>query len=201
MKNPTYSVNTWPSDELLWKSFQKGSRPAFEHMYQNNIGHLINYGFKITNDRDVIQDCTQDLFIELWESRENLSKVTSIKYYLLKSLKYKIVRYLKRNDNVIFDETILEAGDKGAWIQSFDDELSSPPTQQLSVAINKLPKRQQEAIHLRYFLEMSNEEVAGIMGVNYQSACKLIYTALKTLRELMNLSSLLPSIWALINFL
>lgn len=59
-------------------------------------------------------------------------------------------------------------------------------------------KRQREAIQLRYFHNMSNEEVVYIMGVNYQSACKFIYTALVPLRDIMHLSSFLP---LLISFL
>ena len=64
--------------------------------------------------------------------------------------------------------------------------------QQLAAALLQLPTRQKEAIHLRYYPELSNEEVAQIMGVNYQSACKFIYTALKTLREKLQLTGIVP---------
>ena len=52
----------------------------------------------------------------------------------------------------------------------------------LKELISNLPKRQQEAINLRYYHNFSNEEIAQIMGVNYQSACKFVYTALKSLK-------------------
>lgn len=53
----------------------------------------------------------------------------------------------------------------------------------LEKALQKLSKRQQEAINLRYYHDLSNEEVASIMGVNYQSACKFIYSGLKILKD------------------
>jgi RNA polymerase sigma factor (sigma-70 family) len=62
-------------------------------------------------------------------------------------------------------------------------ELRSEQLENLNQILNALPLRQQEAINLRYYNNFSNEEVAEIMGVNYQSACKFIYMALKKLRE------------------
>jgi RNA polymerase sigma factor (sigma-70 family) len=52
----------------------------------------------------------------------------------------------------------------------------------LKTIINQLPKRQQEAINLRYYHNFSNEEIAQIMGVNYQSVSNFIYTALRKLK-------------------
>lgn len=74
----------------------------------------------------------------------------------------------------------------------FAQETLTQQSAQLMSVLETLPKRQWEAIHLRYFQELSNEDVAEVMGVNYQSACKFIYTALKTLREKLQLSSLIP---------
>jgi RNA polymerase sigma factor (sigma-70 family) len=187
-------------DEILWQAFQKGERSAFEVIYQTNIQQLINYGYKITSDRNVIQDCTQDLFVELWENRERLSDVRSIRYYLLKSLRYKIVRHLRTHALSSFEEAKLEVEDNSPEFQLLCDEHSEIQTRHLRAALGQLPKRQQEAIHLRYFLGMTNDEVARIMGINYQSACKFLYTALKTLRQTLHLKSLGPLLLALTRF-
>ena len=64
-----------------------------------------------------------------------------------------------------------------------DEEVYQLQISQLQTSLQKLPKRQQEAINLRYYHDFSNEEVAQIMGVNYQSACKFIYTGLRFLKE------------------
>jgi RNA polymerase sigma factor (sigma-70 family) len=187
-------------DESLWLAFKKGERSAFEVVYETNVQQLISYGYKITSDRNVIQDCTQDLFVELWENRERLSDVRSIKYYLLKSLRYKIVRHLRTNVVSSFEEAQFEVEDNSPEFQLLYDEHSSIQTRHLLAALGQLPKRQQEAIHLRYFLNMTNDEMARIMGVNYQSACKFLYTALKNLRQTLHLKSLGPLLLALTRF-
>jgi RNA polymerase sigma factor (sigma-70 family) len=177
----------WGDAQALWYSFQSGDRRAFAYVYQSNIHHLIRYGYKITGDKQVIQDCIQDLFMELWDRRERLAEVRSLKYYLFKSLRYKIIRHL-RDDNT----ERLENQDYCFESDHFEyrvirEESGTQESQRLQAAIAKLPRRQKEAIHLRYFEEMSNEEVADLMGVNYQSACKFIYTALRNLREIMSM--------------
>ncbi|GAB3171094.1 RNA polymerase sigma factor [Telluribacter humicola] len=53
-----------------------------------------------------------------------------------------------------------------------------------------MSKRQKEAVYLRYFENMSNEEIATVMRVKYQTATNLIHEALSSLRESFSLSSL-----------
>lgn len=71
---------------------------------------------------------------------------------------------------------------------SFEDrcieqEVQSFQMRHLSETLVKLPNRQSEAIHLRYFHNFSNDEIARIMGVSYRTACKLLYAGLKKLKE------------------
>ncbi len=198
----TYSAapnSGWPEGRSLWQDFQAGDRAAFEYLYHSHIQHLISYGGKITPDRDLIQDCIQDLFVELWESREKLAPANSVRHYLLKALRYKIIRQLQTNQTEALDEAQVPVQHENAESQWMLVETMLINAKHLEMAFDQLPKRQKEAIYLRYFQELSNEEVAQVMGVNYQSACKFIYTALKTLREKMRLSALIPLLFALIS--
>ncbi len=172
-------------DQSLWRAFQAGDRLAFESLYRDHIQQLIQYGFKISGERQIVQDCIQDLFMELWDSRENLAEVISIRHYLFRSLRYKIFRYLRENNTEDLERAGYRIDDDHFELRLFEEETGTRQSQKLHAALDKLPKRQKEAIHLRYFEEMSNEEVADLMGVNYQSACKFIYTALKSLRDVM----------------
>ena len=176
---------------MVWLAFREGSRKAFDTIYKTHIQSLIQYGYKLTSNRSLIQDCIQDLFVELWQNRTSLGQVRSIKYYLLKSLRYKLIRALQKNNIQTLDGA--EVPDDSGTIESqiLAQEDSHRYAQQLAVALLQLPKRQKEAIHLRYYQELSNEEVARMMGVNYQSACKFIYTALGTLRKKLQLIGLL----------
>ncbi len=188
----------WTDGRDLWLDFRSGDRAAFEFLYNNHVRHLIAYGAGISPNRNLVQDCIQDLFVELWEGRENLTPPHSIRHYLLKSLRYKIVRQLQSDRSETLEEAEFPVQYENAESHLLTAESTKRNAQQLSAALDRLPKRQKEAIYLRYFQELSNEEVAQVMGVNYQSACKFIYTALKTLRRKMRLSATIPLLLSLL---
>ncbi len=186
---------------LLWQRFKAGEETAFAQLYQLHIQSLLSYGQKITPDRSQLHDAIHDLFVELWESRERIADVISVRYYLLKALRYKLLRNLGNKPLVDLDKLDPIGSESTIEQELFQVEDAQLRTQQLERALSQLPKRQQEAIHLRYYQNLSNEEVAQIMGVNYQSACKFIYTALKTLKDILRLyQHLLPLFFFWQNF-
>lgn len=167
-----------------WTLFKKGDKTAFEQIYRMHIKALISYGYKVTADRALIEDSIQDLFVELWQTREQLSETTSIKFYLFKALRYKIGRNTSAHEVVDVKDIEMTTYDISTSPENFliGIEVQSEQMTHLKSSISQLPRRQQEAINLRYYNDFSNDEVARIMGVNYQSACKFIYSALRTLK-------------------
>jgi len=172
--------------DKLWQSFKEGDRSAFEKIYRAHAKDLLAYGYKVVADKRLIEDSIQDLFFELWQSRENLRPTSSIKFYLFKALRYKMIRNAKANGIAFinsFDEIDTDCNEFSHEQYLIDLEVRSFQTSHLQQIVAKLPKRQQEAINLRYYHNFSNDEIAEIMEVNYQSACKFIYSALKNLKS------------------
>ena len=187
--------------EQDWIAFKKGDKVAFERIYRSHAGRLLTYGYRVTSDKGVIEDSLHDLFVELWQNRERLADTTSIRFYLFKALRYKIQRNLRRDELTAYEDignskSLMTSPSHESLLTSL--ELQSEQLANLNTILNGLPQRQQEAINLRYYNNFSNEEVAAIMGVNYQSACKFIYTALKKLRD--NLRIAVSSFLIFINF-
>ena len=67
------------NDSRLWKAFRAGSREAFDYIFKQEAAPLLSYGTKFTPDRDMVLDCIQDLFVELWNRRHNLGETTSMR--------------------------------------------------------------------------------------------------------------------------
>jgi RNA polymerase sigma factor (sigma-70 family) len=49
--------------------------------------------------------------------------------------------------------------------------------------LDKLTKRQREAIFLRFTQDLPYEEIASIMAINYRSVINLIHEAIKSIRQ------------------
>src|SRR5690606_3537124 len=86
------------TDQELWNSFRKGEEQAFAQIARQYYPGLFSYGAKFSRDREFVNDCVQDLFLELWSKRESIGDTQFVKFYLFKSLRRKIHREsIRRN--------------------------------------------------------------------------------------------------------
>lgn len=172
----------------LWLRFIAGDFNAYASLYKDHVESLILYGLKIKQDKDEVQDAIQDLFIELWHSKENLKPVQLVNMYLLKALRYKLIKKEKNRISSLKDEPdnlpdiALEQPIEFFILESEDRAYK---LEKIRKAVQLLPKRQQEVINLRFYKGFSTEQVAGIMAINYQSATNLLHKAVQFLRQYM----------------
>ncbi len=175
----------FPSSDLhLWNRFREGDSQAFGSIYRMHIAELLSYGYRITSNRQLIKDSIHDLFLHIWLHREKLSETDSIKYYLFRSLRNRIVRTSTDpspyEQGFRIDELLADASREQELIEQ---ETRSGQLSQLKQAIDRLPKRQQEAIQLRYFHSFSLEEISSVMQMNNQSVRNLLHRAIVHLRN------------------
>ncbi|GAB3953467.1 sigma-70 family RNA polymerase sigma factor [Spirosoma harenae] len=177
--------NTVDDEAILWKTFKEGSEAAFEAIYTRYFKILYNYASKFTPDKNLVQDCIHDLFIELWEKRENLSDTTSIKYYLFKAMRYTLLDQLKAKPWLVENDPISGGFD---FVPPYEthliaEQLSDEQTERILKALNTLTQRQKEAIFLKFYNNLSYDEIASIMSMNIDSSYNLISKALSVLRK------------------
>lgn len=177
------------SDEEIWSSFKEGSDTAFEFIYIKYFPVLFNYGRQFSRDQDLIKDIIQDLFIYLQEKKERLSDVSSIKFYLYKSYRNRIVRHLKKN-NLSWEELDYD-GDMGFEVTLSDDfsgaaALDEALKQKMEKAFAILTKRQKEIIIYYYYEGFTYNQITSIMGFAKVDYARILMsrTILKLRKEL-----------------
>lgn len=186
---------TKEQEQTLWKDMISGNKKSFEDLYNQYFQALINYGFRITKNENLIEDAVQELFISIWNNRTNLSEVNEVKLYLFRSLKNRILRQLEKD---IFDKS----EDVDVYLDfliSISEEQKKIDSEQLNTnldtlkrAIAHLPIRQQEVINLKYYHDFTLDEIAKLMDVNKQSVSNLLFRSYAILRKhLKNLTILI----------
>src|SRR5699024_2259539 len=80
----------------LWNLFINGEIEAWEEIFTLFYEDLYGYGLKLSEQPELTKDSIHELFVELWERRDHLSKAISVKAYLLASLRRKLLRKIKR---------------------------------------------------------------------------------------------------------
>lgn len=174
------------SDHFIWKSLKEGDLKAFSVLFENYYPKLYNYGLKISKNVSVTEDSLQDFFLYIYEYRENLSDLDDIAPYLFLSYKRFLIRIINRNKKnrtldvsevtfVDFEFTAEEIMEK--------QETERFNKTNLPKILNALPKRQKEAIYLKYYSGLRAKEIAKIMNINYQSVINLLFKAIKSLKE------------------
>lgn len=175
------------SDENhIWQCFRKGSEKAFEQIYDRYFSLLFNYGLHISANKDLIKDCIQNLFFDLWKKRESISEVLNVKSYLFTALRRKIVKELMKENKLTVNE-ISENYDfvvnSSHEFSLIDEQHNQEVSKRLSRSFNTLTKRQKEAIFLRFYENMDYLEIAVVMSLKSSKYARtLIYRALDVLK-------------------
>ena len=178
-------------DTILWNDFRSGDDVSFALIYKTYVQPLFKYGSKFTNDKDLLLDCIQEVFTDIFTHRHSIGETNNIKLYLFISLKRKIICSLK-------NETSLESFSDNETpffliyhpeneVTDFENNIGK--MDELKKALNKLSPKQQEAIYLRYVSELDYKEICQILNLNYQSIRNLVHRAIVKLRKILTCSS------------
>ncbi|GAB3173681.1 RNA polymerase sigma factor [Telluribacter humicola] len=173
-------------DAVLWNYLREGDEEAYTELARRYYRTMLQYGQKFTPNVQMIEDAIQDLLVHLWLHRASLNDTPSVKFYLLKSFRHRILKAIKPHSNEVelterFEDLLPDHSCEDSLIRSENDQAL---THQVQVVLDQLPARQQEVIYLRFFQNLKPEEIAGLLSINPQSVSNIIQRALGNLREL-----------------
>lgn len=170
-----------------WQAFIQGNRDALGQLFRRHYSDLFRYGNKICTDTVILEDCIQELFIELWQSK-NPPPSISVKAYLLKAIKYKLLKALQKRAGTRLQATIPEDVFFEISHETFiiDRQEHAEKTTRIVNALEQLSARQKEIIYLKFYQNLSYEEVSDIMNINYQVARNLLSQAIKALKKIIH---------------
>ncbi len=179
--------------DLLWHSFLKGDDKSFVIIYQQHIESLLSYGYKLSTDKDLVADCIQDIFIDLYSKKDKVfTSIKNLKAYLFTSLRNNIIKKITRNrkqeiptDEEYIDHNIFQV-EYSHQDQMIEMEVSNEIKNKLHIAVNKLPSRQKEIVYLKFEEELDYKEISEILKISVESSRKLLHRALLSLRKIVN---------------
>lgn len=173
-------------DETLWQRLKFGDEKAFSTLFERYYPSLINYGNSLLAHPERVNNCVQDVFVDLWLYRHSLGEAVVVKAYLLSSVRKRIARLYER-DRIFRQTTSLDSIEFSMNFtvedQLIADEEIAVKVGQLNRLINALPARQKEALYLRYHQGLSPEQIADMLDINHQSVSNLLYRAIQHLRK------------------
>jgi len=174
-----------------------GAAASVTALYADHALGLVRLAVVMTGDRSAAEDIVQDAFLGLYRRWDRLSDMTAPLAYLRVSVVNGCRTALRRRSRLSLwpgagaDDPLdglIPAAGTGAPAESAEASvLLSEEQHAVAAALRKLPPRQREAVVLRYYLDLSEEETAQVMGVTRGTVKSATHRALaavgRTLRE------------------
>ncbi len=175
------------NDNVIWQNLLTGDRNALAKLMHAFFRPLANYGLRFTSDKELIKDSVQELFIVLWERRDQLATSVNLKSYLFTSFRRLLLRKLKKihkTSTITLDPIYVDSFSFVLGIESkiIASEQANNLSNHFNQLIAKLPERQREVVYLKFFESLSREEIANILEIAPQTVSNILQIALSKLK-------------------
>jgi RNA polymerase sigma-70 factor (sigma-E family) len=173
-----------------------GTAAAVTALYAEHALGLVRLAVVVTGDRAAAEDIVQDAFLGLYRRWDQVSDMTAPLAYLRVSVMNGCRTALRRRSRLRLWSGAGPGGDldeaaltrPGGLADSAEaSALLGEEQRVVAAALRKLPRRQREAVVLRYYLDLSIEETAQVMGISPGTVKSATHRGLaavgRTLRE------------------
>lgn len=177
----------------FWSKILEGDKQSLFDLYNNTYFHLLRFGLKVCADNDLVADCVNQLFLNIWDRRERLQPVKNVRAYLFTSLRRNILDQLSYQSKIDLAVSNMQAADQETEL-SYEEILirvqhDEEVRKKLNTALKKLSPKQIEFVKLKFFEGLSYEQIASSTTQSIKTCYNVIHDAVKTLKR-----DLLPEI-------
>ncbi|MEM6632483.1 MAG: sigma-70 family RNA polymerase sigma factor [Bacteroidota bacterium] len=161
---------------------------TIQEVYEQYYDRLLRYGYSIERDLDLVHDTIQDLFVWFMMNPDKLEKVQNLDVYLLKCLRRNLGSAMKQMKNketraaLYMREEIRKTSSVEAHMIASEQEQEDSTW--LQAQLRRLSPDQREVIFLRFYENLSYDEIAEIRAVSKQVVRNMVFRALKNLRRI-----------------
>jgi len=174
------------SEKSIWYFFVKGDLDAFSDLFKGYYTALYNYGLKISGNVALTEDCLQDFFIYLFDNKQKLGEVNNIRSYLFVSFRRAIFKKLKKERVFVDHDEAIESKVKFEFSPeeiAIQQELTTMKRTVIADLLNGLSAREKEAVYLRYYSDLTPNQISTVMDISYQSVLNTLQKAFVKLRK------------------
>jgi len=170
----------------IWQKFMEGDDAALSSIYFEFFDMLLNFGMKYSSDRFLVEDCIQNLFVDLLKNRKNQRSVVNIRFYLLKALRNQMASEQRKTKKLLLVDEPVEADFSFSY--SVENSLISREADEMRSSFLKmvmagLTPRQKEALYLKFNCGFDYNQISELMQISVESTRTMVYRTLKTIKE------------------
>ncbi|MDG5800859.1 RNA polymerase sigma-70 factor [Marinilabiliaceae bacterium ANBcel2] len=169
------------NEALIISGIKKGDEAVFKHLFDTMYHQLVVFAARFLQDFDLARNVVQDVFVKLYDKRDELNIHTSLKAHLYQSVKNRCLNVIKRNN--------MEQEHHQYIVYSTNETIRPQETLEfedlqntITSTIEKLPKKCRKIFKMSRNEGMSNQEISDRLDISKRTVETQISKALKALR-------------------
>jgi RNA polymerase sigma-70 factor (ECF subfamily) len=164
---------------------KQGDNRAYKYLYDCHYSLLCHIAYEFLKDDFMAETLVGDFIFHLYEKRESLQITTSLRAYLVRSVRNRCINYLQSEQER--KEIRFSAMDKPEdWLFSISDAGNYPLAtllekeleQEIRSAVERLPEECRKVYERSRYEEKSYETIAGELGISVNTVKYHIKNAL-----------------------
>ncbi|MDE6451042.1 MAG: RNA polymerase sigma-70 factor [Odoribacter sp.] len=174
--------------ERLWlKQLAEGNEKAYQCLFDSYYSSLVMFASKYLQDLALAEDLVQDVIYDLWNQRQNLSDLSSLKNWLFVSVRNRCLNYLEHLKVEKKYVRLHRETESDFFLQQLIEEEVYAA---LKGAVNELPPKIRQ-VYQGVLAGKTNAEIAAEMGISEEAVKAFRKRGKKILRlylsDLLNL--------------
>ena len=179
------------SDEKLMQEIKVNNMFAFDMLFKKYSKRLYKFAYSILKSREESENIVQDVFLNLWESRNKVEKDLSVKQYLFTIAYNSVISIIRKK---VRESQFIE------YLKSMQDLNQEPVnidleyhelTEKLEDIVNHLPDRQKSVYLLHKVEGLKYSEIAERLNISVNTIENHMSRAFKTIRKKLGHYSLI----------
>lgn len=147
-------------DKALVNHLKKGDRKAFRQIYDRYNRSLYSLGLRYLKNQHMAEDATQDIFIKLWITKENLDPSKSLKSFLFTCLRNHVLNMIRNQKRRILAAYQLKDINHPITTCTEDDIQYNEYKEIMNDVLDKMPARRKEVFRMKMVTDLTNAQIA-----------------------------------------
>jgi len=177
----------------------KGVEDLFEQVFKSHFKSLHSYACTIMRDTMPAEEIVQNIFLKLWEKKEEITIKENISVYLYRAVHNESLNYLRhRKVRSAYQSYAMRQHKQTEQEKPAEKVVMKELEKKLEIALQELPEQCRTIFQLSRFEDLKYREIADRLGLSVKTIENQMGKALKLLR--LKLVDFLPTILLFITF-
>jgi RNA polymerase sigma-70 factor (ECF subfamily) len=176
-------------DVELMLRVREGDNASFGLLLERHRGPVINFLYRMVQDRAVAEELAQEVFLRVYRSRATYEPTAKFTTWLFRIATHLALNWLRDQKSERAKESLDCELPDGGMKQLSDSRpsveqelLAEARLDEVRQAIHSLPAKQRAAVLMHKYSEMEYSQIAGVLNCSESAVKSLLFRAYETLR-------------------